>query len=89
MIDTMPEITDFSKARKNPFAAKIKREGITIRETKYYSPDDIENGNINYTNDIAHALIDLMSESESKQLLTYIKENFNLPCSPNVWDYLS
>jgi len=88
LIDEMPEITDFSKGRKNPFAGKIKKEGITIRETKYFSPEDIANGNLDYIKDVIHALIELMTVPESKKLLAYIKENYNLPCSANVWDYL-
>jgi len=88
LVNDMPEITDFSKGRKNPFAEKIKKEGMTIREMKYYSPEDIANGNLNYTKDVVHALIELMTEPESKQLLAHIKEHYSLPCSPNVWDYL-
>jgi hypothetical protein len=87
-IDDMHEITDFKKGRKKTLAEKIKKEGITIRETKYYSPEDIANGNLNYIKDVVHAVIDLLSEAESKTLLAYIKEHYNLPCSPNVWDYL-
>jgi len=38
-LDDMPEITDFSKGRKNPFAERIKREGYAIRIE--YKPEDI------------------------------------------------
>jgi len=34
------EITDFSKARKNPYAEKIKKHGFSI--TVHYSPDDVD-----------------------------------------------
>jgi uncharacterized protein YpmS len=88
IMDDMPEITDFSKGRKNPFAEKIKKKGVTIREYKYYSPEDMSNGNYDCTKDVVHALIELMTVPESKKLLAYIKENYNLPCSDNVWDYL-
>ena len=33
------EVTDFSKARKNPYADKIKKHGYSI--TIHYSPDDV------------------------------------------------
>jgi hypothetical protein len=35
----IPPITDFSTARKNPFAQKIKKHGYTIQI--HYSPDDV------------------------------------------------
>jgi len=40
-IDTsdIPEITDFSKARNNPYADKIKKHGYSI--TIHYSPEDV------------------------------------------------
>ena len=33
------EITDFSKARKNPYAERIRKEGFSI--TVHYSSDDV------------------------------------------------
>ena len=33
------EVTDFSKARKNPYAERIKKHGYSI--TIHYSPDDV------------------------------------------------
>jgi hypothetical protein len=78
----IPEITDFSKGRKNPHASKIKREGYSI--TMHYSPKDITH--LNDTKDIIEALVELMSEEESKHLLAHIKENYDLPCSPFVWE---
>ena len=41
MIDLsdIPEIKDFSKARKNPYAKRIKENGFSI--TVHYSPDDV------------------------------------------------
>ena len=40
-VDTsdIPEITDFSKARNNPYADKIKKHGYSI--TIHYSPEDV------------------------------------------------
>jgi len=35
----IPAITDFSTARKNPFAEKIKKHGYSI--TIHYSPEDV------------------------------------------------
>ena len=82
----IPAITDFSKARKNPHAATIKEKGYSI--TIHYSPEDVESGQINDMKDIAQALIELMTESEAKQLLLYIKDNYDLPCSPDLWEVL-
>ena len=84
-VDDMPEITDFSKGRKNPFAEKIKKEGYTITYTEHYSPEDVANSDFDDTKDIVAALVDLMSKEETTRLLLYIKENYNLPCSPNLW----
>ena len=35
----IPAITDFSSARKNPYAERIKKHGYTIRI--HYSPEDV------------------------------------------------
>ena len=35
----IPEITDFSKARPNPYAEKIRKHGYSI--TIHYSPEDV------------------------------------------------
>ena len=85
-LDDMPEITDFSKGRKNPFAEKIKNEGYTITTIEHFSPKDIADGQLDDTKDIIQALIELMSVADSKRLLAHIKENYNLPCSPKLWD---
>jgi hypothetical protein len=41
IVDTsdIPEISDFSKARPNPYAKKIRKHGYSI--TIHYSPDDV------------------------------------------------
>jgi len=82
-VDDMPEITDFSKGRKNPFAEKIKKEGYSV--TIHYSPEDIAKGELDDTKDIVAALVDLMTKDETIRLLFHIKENYNLPCSPDLW----
>jgi len=80
----IPEITDFSKARKNPHAKAIKENGYSI--TIHYSPQDVADGRIDDKKDIIQALVELMSESEATRLLSYIKNNYNLPCSPDLWE---
>ena len=82
----IPAITDFSKGRKNPHAATIKEKGYSI--TVHYSPQDVADGKIDDLNDIAQALFELMSEDEKKQLLLHIKNNYDLPCSPDLWEVL-
>ncbi|MCL2046021.1 MAG: hypothetical protein FWG88_06510 [Oscillospiraceae bacterium] len=76
----MKEYYDFSAGKKNPHAAKMKTEGYSI--TIHYSPHDT----IDDTKDIIQALVELMSTSEAKELLLYIKENYDLPCSPDIFD---
>ena len=75
---------DFSKGRKNPHAETILTKGYSI--TEHYSPGDVASGDIDDTKDIVSALVELMSKEETTRLLLYIKDNYNLPCSPNVWD---
>ena len=74
------------EAHKNPHAAKIKEKGYSV--TIHYSPEDVAGGNIDDIKDIVQALVELMSESEAKQLLHHIKDNYNLPCSPDLWEVL-
>jgi len=85
-VDNMKDHYDFSGARKNPHADKIKKEGYTVMI--HYSPEDIANGNIDDTKDIIQALVDLMSVNESMRLLMHIKDNYDLPCSPDVWEVI-
>ena len=82
----IPEITDFSKARKNPHAATIKENGYSV--IIHYSPEDVANGRIDDMKDIVQALVELMTESETKQLLQHIRNNYDLPCSPYMWEVL-
>jgi len=39
-LSDIPEITDFSKARKNPYYERIMKHGFSI--TEYYSPEDVK-----------------------------------------------
>ena len=82
----IPAITDFSKARKNPHAATIKEKGYSI--TIHYSPEDVAKGEIEDMKDIVQALVELMSEDEAKRLLLHIKNNYDLPCSPDLWEII-
>ena len=84
--DDIPEIKDFSKGRKNPHAKKIIENGYSV--TIHYSPDDIANDKFNDIKDIVQALVELMSTDDVQRLLLHIKNNYSLPCSPNVWDNL-
>ena len=82
----IPEIKNMSKCRKNPHVEKIKKEGYSI--TVHYSPEDLVNGKFNDSREIIQALVGLMTNEETKRLLLYIKDNYDLPCSPNVWDII-
>ena len=75
---------DFSKGRKNPHAEKILTEGYSV--TIHYTPQDVTTGSIDDTKAIIQALVELMSADDSTRLLTHIKNNYNLPCSPDLWD---
>jgi uncharacterized protein YqgV (UPF0045/DUF77 family) len=73
----MKSCYDFSKGRKNPYAAKILKEGYSV--TVHYSPQDITEGSFDDTKDIIQALVELMPADDAKRLLTYIKDNFDVP----------
>jgi len=74
---------DFTKGRKNPHADSILARGYSV--TEHYSPADVVNGDIDDAKDIVAALVELMNKEETTRLLLHIKENYDLPCSPNVW----
>ena len=80
----IPLISTFKKGRKNPHAEKINKEGYSI--TQHYSPKDIASGHIDDTKDIIQALVELMSTADAKRLLTHIKDEYDLPCSPHIWE---
>ena len=75
---------DFSNGRKNPHSEAILKNGYSI--TEHYSAEEVANGEIDDTKDIVAALVELMSREETTRLLLYIKDNYNLPCSPEVWE---
>ena len=79
----MREYYDFSKGRKNPHAEKILKEGYSV--TIHYSPQDIAEDNFDDTKDIIQALVELMSVDDTKRLLEHIKNNYDLPCSADLW----
>ena len=83
----MKEHYDFSKGRKNPHADIIRKEGYSV--TIHYSPQDVAEGSIDDNKDIIKALVELMSPEDSARLLEYIKNNYNLPCSPDLWDAIN
>jgi hypothetical protein len=80
----MKEYYDFSKGRKNPHAEKILKEGYSV--TVHYSPQDIREGHFDDSKDIIQALVELMSADDTKRLLVYIKNNYDLPCAPDLWE---
>ena len=80
----MKEHYDFSKGRKNPHASKIREEGYSVRI--HYTPQDVAAGSIDDTKDIVRALVELMTADDAMRLLAYIRNNYDLPCSPNIWD---
>jgi uncharacterized protein YqgV (UPF0045/DUF77 family) len=82
----MKEYYDFSKGRKNPYAEKILKEGYSV--TIHYNPQDIAEGHFDDTKDIIQALVEVMSADDTKRLLAYIKDNYDLPCSPDLWENL-
>ena len=83
----MKEYYDFSNGRKNPHADTIKKEGYSV--TVHYSPKDIADGLFDDTKDIIQALVELMSISDTKRLLEHIKNNYDLQCSPDLWDCIT
>ena len=85
--DDIPEISDFSKWRKNPHAKSIKEKGYSV--TIHYAPEDVENKEFDDSKDILQALVELMSTEDRKRLLQHIKDNFNIPCSPSLWEGMS
>ena len=68
-LSDIPEITDFSKARKNPYYERIMEHGFSI--TEHYSPDDVKD----IVNGICTKKIDLftLDPEEQKALERYKK----------------
>jgi len=72
-IDTsdIPEIIDFSTARLNPYAEKIKKHGYSI--TIHYSPEDVERMTKNTLDKIGK--LDMLElDSDEKEALKKYKE---------------
>jgi len=65
------EITDLSKARKSPFAEKLKKKGFSI--TVHYSPEDV----VKIIKDTCERDIDLLEldAEELKALERYREAN--------------
>ena len=82
--EDIPKISKAAKVRKNPFANTINEKGYSI--IIHYTPEDVANGEIDDAKDIAQELIELMPAHDVKRLLLHIKENYDLPCSPTVWE---
>ena len=82
--EDIPKISKLTKMRKNPFADTINEKGYSV--VIHYTPDDVANGTFDDSKDIAQALIELMSTHDVKRLLLHIKDNYNLSCSPTVWE---
>ena len=60
-LSDIPEITDFSKARKNPYYDRIMKYGFSI--TEYYSPEDVKE----IVNSICTRKIDLFTLDPEEQ----------------------
>ena len=82
--DDIPKVSNLTRMRKNPFADSINKEGYSV--VIHYTPEEVANGAIDDSKDIAQALIELMSVNDVKRLLLHIKDNYDLPCSPTVWE---
>ena len=83
-ISKINKMTNMTNMRRNPFADSINNEGYSV--IIHYTPEDVANGKIDDSKDIAQALIDLMPAHDVKRLLLHIKDNYDLPCSPTVWE---
>jgi len=68
-LSDIPEITDFSKARKNPYYERIMKHGFSV--TEYYSPEDVKD----IISGICKRKIDLLTldPEEQKALERYKK----------------
>ena len=82
--EDIPKVSSLTRMRKNPFAESINQKGYSV--VIHYTPEEVASGDIDDSKDIAQALIELMSENDVKRLLMHIKENYDLPCSPTVWE---
>jgi len=60
---------DFAKARKNPFAEKIRKHGFSISVTEHYSPSDVV--------DISKGLCDKFLKLDEEELAALEEYNKN------------
>ena len=68
-LSDIPEITNFSKAHKNPYAEKIKKQGFSV--TVHYSADDVNK----IIRDICDRDIDLLQlDAEEQKALERYKD---------------
>jgi len=78
MVDTsdIRELTakDFARGRKNPYAEKIRKHGLTISVSEYFSPDDV----INIVNGSSNRLE--MTTEELEAFEEYRKANGDVDC---------
>ena len=74
-IDTsdIPEITDFSIARPNPYAEKIRKHGYSI--TIHYSPEDVDRMTQNAVDKIKNLNILDLDPDEMAAMEKYRKAN--------------
>ena len=70
-IDTsdIPEITDFSKAKRNPYAERIRKYGYSI--TIHYSPEDVAKMTKRNLEQIKNLDMLQLDECEKKALKRY------------------
>ena len=68
--------------RKNPHAAKIKEHGYSV--TMHYSPEDIASEHFDDSADIIQALVELMSPNDTRNLLEYMINNYEISCTPTA-----
>ena len=61
-LSDIPEITDFSSARKNPYYERIVNHGFSI--TEYYSPEDVKK----MINGICDKKIDILNLDPEEKL---------------------
>jgi len=69
----IPEITDFSTARSNPYAEKIRKHGYSI--TIHYSPEDVARMTQNTINKIKSLDMLELDADEIAALEKYRKAN--------------
>jgi len=72
-LSDIPEITDFSKARKNPYAEKLRKNGYSI--VINVSPEDIANMTRNNIEMIQSMNMLDLDPDERKALVKYMEMN--------------